>query len=58
LPGDRATFYVPRSDDNPGRGRRLMYMRDLACGTNGMAFYSTPSGYRVELLRASSTNPA
>ncbi len=31
LPGDRATFYVPRSDDNPGRGRRLMYMRDLAC---------------------------
>jgi len=43
LPGDRATFYVPRSDDNPGRGRRLMYMRDLACCTNGMAFYSTPS---------------
>ena len=26
LPGDRATFYVPRSDDNdPRRGRRLMY---------------------------------
>ncbi len=24
LHGDRATFYVPRSDDNPGRGRRLM----------------------------------
>ena len=43
LPGDRATFYVPRSDDNPGRGRRLMYMRDLACCANGMAFYSTPS---------------
>jgi hypothetical protein len=44
LPGDRATFYVPRSDDNnPRRGRRLMYMRDLACCTNGMAFYSTPS---------------
>src|SRR6266508_2940537 len=43
LPGDRATFYVPRSDDNPGRGRRLMYMRDLACCTNGLAFYSTPS---------------
>jgi hypothetical protein len=44
LPGDRATFYVPNSDDNnPRRGRRLMYMRDLACCTNGMAFYSTPS---------------
>jgi hypothetical protein len=43
LPGDRATFYVPRSDDNPRRGRRLMYMRDLACCANGMAFYSTPS---------------
>jgi hypothetical protein len=43
LPGDRATFYVPRSDDNPVRGRRLMYMRDLACCANGMAFYSTPS---------------
>jgi hypothetical protein len=44
LPGDRATFYVPRSDDHdPRRGRRLMYMRDLACCANGMAFYSTPS---------------
>ncbi|MEO6238783.1 MAG: hypothetical protein ABIQ52_17435 [Vicinamibacterales bacterium] len=43
LPGDRATFYVPGSDDNRGRGRRLMYMRDLACCANGMAFYSTPS---------------
>src|SRR5688572_1849018 len=43
LPGNRATFYVPRSDDNPTRGRRLMYMRDLACCANGMAFYSTPS---------------
>ena len=43
LPGERATFYVPRSDDNPRRGRRLMYMRDLACCTNGKAFYSTPS---------------
>jgi hypothetical protein len=44
LPGDRATFYVPRSDDNdPRRGRRLMYMRHLACCVNGMAFYSTPS---------------
>ena len=43
LPGDRATFYVPRSDDNPVRGRRLMYMRDLACCANGMAYSSTPS---------------
>ena len=43
LPGDRATFYVPRSDADPRRGRRLMYMRDLACCANGMAFYSTPS---------------
>src|SRR6266540_1319334 len=54
LPGDRATFYVPRSDDNPGRGRRLMYMRDLACCTNGLAFYSTPS----DLVRFGlATNP-
>ena len=55
LPGDRATFYVPRSNDNnPGRGRRLMYMRDLACCTNGMAFYSTPT----DLVRfALATNP-
>jgi hypothetical protein len=44
LPGDRATFYVPRSDDNnPRRGRRLMYMRDLACCAGRMAFSSTPS---------------
>ena len=43
LPGDRATFYVPRSDDNPRRGRRLMYMRDLACCAGGLAFYSTPT---------------
>jgi CubicO group peptidase (beta-lactamase class C family) len=54
LPGDRATFYVPRSDDDPSRGRRLMYMRDLACCANGMAFYSTPS----DLVRfALATNP-
>jgi hypothetical protein len=55
LPGDRATFYVPRSDDNnPRRGRRLMYMRDLACCANEMAFYSTPS----DLVRfALVTNP-
>jgi hypothetical protein len=54
LPGDRATFYVPRSDNDPRRGRRLMYMRDLACCANGMAFYSTPS----DLVRfALATNP-
>jgi len=54
LPGERATFYVPRSDDNPVRGRRLMYMRDLACCANGMAFSSTPS----DLVRvALATNP-
>jgi hypothetical protein len=54
LPADRATFYVPRSDDNdPRRGRRLMYMRDLACCANGKAFYSTPS----DLIRfAAATN--
>jgi hypothetical protein len=54
LAGDRATFYVPRSDNDPRRGRRLMYMRDLACCANGRAFYSTPS----DLVRfASRTNP-
>jgi hypothetical protein len=54
LPGDRATFYVPRSDDDPDRGRRLMYMRDLACCADGKAFYSTPS----DLVRfALATNP-
>jgi len=54
LPGDRATFYVPRSDGDPDRGRRLMYMRDLACCADGMAFYSTPS----DLVRfALATNP-
>jgi CubicO group peptidase (beta-lactamase class C family) len=48
LPGDRATFYVPTTfwqdpTADPRRGRRLMYMRDLACCAGGMAFYSTPS---------------
>ena len=43
LPGDRATFYVPQSDDAKGGGRRLMPMRDLACCANGQAFSSTPS---------------
>jgi CubicO group peptidase (beta-lactamase class C family) len=55
LPGERATFYVPRSADNhPRQGRRKMYMRDLACCAAGKAFYSTPS----DLVRfALATNP-
>ena len=55
LPGDRATFYVPRSDDNPVRGRRLMYMRDLACCAGGMVFYSTPSDLVRFALRRKQT---
>jgi hypothetical protein len=48
LPGERATFYVPATQwrgvtTDPRRGRRLMYMRDLACCAGRMAFYSTPS---------------
>jgi hypothetical protein len=48
LPGDRATFYVPATfwrgyTIDPRSGRRLMYMRDLACCADGKAFYSTPS---------------
>ena len=48
LPGDRATFYVPATfwrgfTTDPRIGRRLMYMRDLACCAGKMAFYSTPS---------------
>ena len=54
LPGNRATFYVPRSDNNPALGRREMYMRDMACCANRTAFYSTPS----DLVRlALATNP-
>ncbi len=58
LPGERATFYVPRSDDNnPRRGRRLMRMRDLACCAGGMAFYSTSSDLvRFGLANAGSVN--
>jgi CubicO group peptidase (beta-lactamase class C family) len=41
--GERATFYVPRSDDSPLSGRRLMYMRDLACCAGTLASYSTAS---------------
>ncbi len=48
LPGDRATFYVPATfwrgfTTDSRSGRRLMYMRDLACCAGKMAFYSTPS---------------
>ena len=48
LPGHRATFYVPATfwrdiTTDPRSGRRLMYMRDLACCAGNMAFYSTPS---------------
>jgi CubicO group peptidase (beta-lactamase class C family) len=48
LPGDRATFYVPTTPwrgatVDPRSGRRLMYMRDLACCAGKLAFSSTPS---------------
>lgn len=57
LRGDRATFYVPRSDDNPLRGRRLMYMHDLACCAGTMASYSTaPDLVRVGLANGGSIN--
>ena len=57
LPGERATFFVPRSDDNPRRGRRLMYMRDLACCAGAMAFYSAPSDLvRFGLAKGASVN--
>jgi hypothetical protein len=54
LPGDRATYYVPRSDGDLHSGRRLMFMRDLSCCANRTAFYSTPS----DLVRfAMATHP-
>jgi hypothetical protein len=57
LPGNRATFYVPRSDDDPRRGRQLMYMRDLACCAEKMAFHSTASDLvRVGLAGRGSIN--
>jgi len=43
LPGARATFFVPRSDGDPRRGRRLMSMRDLACCAGAKVLSSTPS---------------
>ncbi|MGC4083724.1 MAG: serine hydrolase [Vicinamibacterales bacterium] len=56
LPDNRATFYVPRSGDDPRSGRRLMYMRDLACCANGMALYSTPSDLVHLALAANAGN--
>ena len=57
LPNNRATIYVPRSDDNPLRGRRLMYMRDLACCAGTLASYSTaPDLVRVGLANGGSVN--
>jgi hypothetical protein len=57
VPDDRATFYVPKSDDNPLRGRRLMSMRDLACCAGTLASYSTPSDLvRVGLANGGSIN--
>ncbi len=57
LPGDRATFYVPRADDDPLRGRRLMSMRDLACCAGTLASYSTaPDLVRVGLAAGDSVN--
>jgi hypothetical protein len=57
LPDDRATFYVPASEDNPLRGRRLMSMRDLACCAGTMASYSTASDLvRVGLASGISVN--
>ncbi len=57
LPDNRATFYVPRFDDDPLRGRRLMSMRDLACCAGTMASYSTASDLvRVGLANGGSIN--
>ena len=57
LPGERATFYVPKSDNDPRQGRRLMAMRDLACCAGTMASYSTPSDLvRVGLAKGASVD--
>ena len=53
LPGERATIYVPVSDENdPRQGRRLVAMRHLACCTGESTSYSTPSDLvRVGLVQ-------
>src|SRR5690606_18288881 len=57
LPGDRATFYVPRADNDPRRGRRLMPMRALACCAGTQASFSTaPDLVRVGLANGTSIN--
>lgn len=45
LPGERATFYVPRSEDNdPRRGRRLVYARPGLLRTrDGVLFHAVRS---------------
>jgi hypothetical protein len=55
LPGNRATFYVPRYGSNPAGGHREMYMRDMACCATRMAFYSTPSDLARFALAATPT---
>ena len=57
LADDRATFYVPLSDNDPRRGRKLMRMRDLACCAGTMASYSTaPDLVRVGLATGSNVD--
>jgi len=57
LADHRATFYVPRAGDDPARGRRLMYMRDLACCAGTLASYSTASDLvRIGLPRQGSVH--
>jgi len=57
LPGERATFYVPRSGNDPRSGRRLMSMRALACCAGRMASYSTASDLvRVGLATGETVN--
>ena len=49
LPGDRRGLFLRAGNilagftTDPRSGRRVMYMRDLACCAGRMAFYSTPS---------------
>ena len=48
LPGDRATFYVPRSDDNPLRGQAAdVHARPgVLRGDDGVLFHGVRSGAR------------